>query len=658
MRSGLADALLLLPVLAIIVWWAADDGGYDAVVWLPGTLFLVGVLGVLVVAAPWEIAVNRYTMTATILLGTFTLWSYASISWAGVRGIAWEGANRTLLYFLVFALFALRPLRPRVGFVLVAAYAVSVAVVGAVALARATNAEDAFIAGRLATPISYPNANAALFLAAAIPGIVAATRRNANPVIRALLLAAVGVLCELALLSQSRASFVALPLALLVTFALTPRRLSMLVAACLVAAPVALATHRLLAVYPAVVANHGVAGRLDDARTSVAWTAVALFAAGLVVAVVDRVVSAPERLLWAVRALAALAAGVAVAAGVVGFVRHYGDPVHEARVAWNHFKADDTDLTTARSTHLLGGVGSPRYDIWRVAVDEFTRSPVHGVGADNFAADYLKHRRTRLEPLYPHSIELRLLAQTGLVGAVLFVGFLAAALAAAVRGYRPGNRALIGACLGAVTYWLAHGSVDWLWEFPALAAPAVACLGTAAGVGGEPPSATARRPRLYPLRYVVAIPLLVAATSLALPWVAAREVDAAAAAWRAAPTQAYARLDRANRLNPLDAEASLVGGVIATQLRQPTRAADYFRSALARDPTNWFAHLQLAALASQAGRRRAALREVSRARQLNPGELTIADTMKDIRRGRPVSARELDASFIARTRVLTGTQQH
>ena len=39
-------------------------------------------------------------------LAAYTALSYLSILWAGVPGDAWEGANRTLLYLLVFALFA------------------------------------------------------------------------------------------------------------------------------------------------------------------------------------------------------------------------------------------------------------------------------------------------------------------------------------------------------------------------------------------------------------------------------------------------------------------------------------------------------------------------------------------------------------------------
>ena len=46
-------------------------------------------------------------------------------------------------------------------------------------------------------------------------------------------------------------------------------------------------------------------------------------------------------------------------------------------------------------------------------------------------------------------------------------------------------------------YWAVHGSVDWFWELPALAAPAFAWLGLAGGLArmatteGAPPGSGA-----------------------------------------------------------------------------------------------------------------------------------------------------------------------
>lgn len=655
-----SDALLVVPMFAIFALWVAKDGGYDPTIWLPGTLFALGTVVVLVIAAPREFARRRGPAAATLLFLAFTVWCFASMSWAGDRGIAWDGANRTLLYLLVFSLFAWRPISSRLGFGLLGAYAVAVALAGSVALVRASNVNATFVAGRFAAPISYPNANAAAFLMAGLPALVVGSRRGVHPVLRAAALAAAGVLAELALLCQSRASVVALPLALLATLALVPRRLSFLVASALVAAPVAISANRILAVYPSVVSEDGVTARLHDARVAVAGTAAALFVAGLALAVADSRLAVPRR----VARVAGIAVVVLAVAGLVAgagvFVRRYGNPVHAASVAWRHFKRIPTTTNTSTSSHLLSGIGSQRYDLWRVAVHEFVDSPIRGVGVDNYAADYLRLRRISEEPLYPHSLELRLLAQTGLVGTLLFAGFLGAALAAGAAGYRrtgPDTRALAAACLGGFVYWLVHGSVDWLWEFPALGAPAIAFLAIAARAGPARLPAATPLTTILRLRYLLLVPAAAAGAAIALPWTAAHDVGAATAAWRTDPGQAFRRLDRAATLNPLDDEADLVAGVIAVRLRDRPRAVRSFKRALARNPSGWFARLELAAIESQAGRRRAALRQLSKARALDPHETVITSAIQKVRHGDRISVEAIEALLVARTRVLVGAQQ-
>ena len=48
---------------------------------------------------------------ALACLAAYTALSFLSILWAAAPAEAWEGANRTLLYLLVFALFSLWPRR-------------------------------------------------------------------------------------------------------------------------------------------------------------------------------------------------------------------------------------------------------------------------------------------------------------------------------------------------------------------------------------------------------------------------------------------------------------------------------------------------------------------------------------------------------------------
>jgi O-antigen ligase len=140
------------------------------------------------------------------------------------------------------------------------------------------------------------------------------------------------------------------------------------------------------------------------------------------------------------------------------------------------------------TAHFSLGLGSNRYDFWRVGLGELQRHPLNGIGTDNFAIDYLARRKSIEEPVYPHSLEIRVLAQTGVVGALLLGAFLVFALLAGARGRRSADSDAAAAAplaLMLAVQWLVHGSVDWFWEFPALSAMALFGLAVAARLGGS-----------------------------------------------------------------------------------------------------------------------------------------------------------------------------
>jgi tetratricopeptide (TPR) repeat protein len=326
-------------------------------------------------------------------------------------------------------------------------------------------------------------------------------------------------------------------------------------------------------------------------------------------------------------------------------------PEQRLQHAWRDFKVTKS---TTESSYFANGLGGNRYDVWRVAVDEFKAKPILGVGVDNFEADYLRERRSQEEPLYPHSIELRLLSQTGLVGAVLFVAFLGALAAALRRLYRisVSKQAVAGTALTMAAYWFVHGSVDWFWEIPALGGVAFLCLGIATSLAT--PHAAASKTSRAARNVLAAATAAVAVTvgvGYALPWLAAEETDRAATTWRQDPHGAYARLQTAARLNPLSDEPQVVEGAIASRLRDLERMRSAFRAALRRDPRDWYAHLELAVVASVEGRRAVALNELEAARRLDPLEPVIGEVEDDVRAGRPVSPRRVDEIFLARIRL-------
>jgi tetratricopeptide (TPR) repeat protein len=185
--------------------------------------------------------------------------------------------------------------------------------------------------------------------------------------------------------------------------------------------------------------------------------------------------------------------------------------------------------------------------------------------------------------------------------------------------------AVAAAALTSGVYWLVHGSIDWLWEIPALGASALALLGLAAGLARTTPRGAVRsRPRPTTVHAGVAALFVVTAGSLALPGLAAIELERGVRAWADSPDRALSHLERAHRLNPLSERADVVAGTLSTQRggdAEQARAA--FERALERNPHDWYVHLQLALLAEGGGRRREALAHLERARSLNPSEPAV-----------------------------------
>jgi tetratricopeptide (TPR) repeat protein len=293
----------------------------------------------------------------------------------------------------------------------------------------------------------------------------------------------------------------------------------------------------------------------------------------------------------------------------------------------------------------------------RVAWDRFQPRPLTGIGADNFQEDYLAARRSDNAPKYPHSVQMRTLSQTGLIGSILLAVGVGAGLAAALGAAR--RRSGLGAVAAAVAtasfaYWLLHGTIDWFWEFPALGAPAFALLGLAAGLlprvaARRPPGRSARRRRIAAVPAVVLVLALVAAVSLGGPWLAEIEEKKAVSTWGSDPAAAFDQLESAASLNPLSATPRLYAGSIALRLGRRDRAASYFRQAIDRDPRDAYAHLELGALLAQAGKRREAIATLERARRLDPRDDLSAGVLARVRSGKPVDIARVNRQLAQRS---------
>ncbi|MEA2142676.1 MAG: hypothetical protein QOI64_1106 [Solirubrobacteraceae bacterium] len=655
---------MLLPAAAatgVLIFLAVKDAGYQAipVAWQAAALFLLALLALCLVVVPAAGRPPRPVIAAAALLAAYAGWSYLTIAWAQQKADAWDGANRTALYAIVFAIFALWPLGRRGAAILVGAVGAAIGTLAVIALLKAGAAADPetiFVNGRLAWPVNYPNGTVALWFIGFWPCVGLAARREVHPVLRGALLALAGVLAATALLSQSRGWLFALPIVLVVFLAISPARVRLAWTLIAVGAGVLAIGPTLIDVHDAVSGGRGAAAAIDDAVSATLVLALVLGALGTALGYLDRRVEVPVAVRRRTGRAMLAAALVVVVAGFGAFVAREGSPTTWLDARWQEFKggAQPSDEAGARFTQTLG---SNRYDFWRVAWDGFERRPLTGIGADNFRHDYLRERRSDEEPYYPHSVVIRALSQTGLIGALLLFAAIAFALAAArdaIRG-RPGlGGATAAAAATSFVYFFVHSSVDWFWELPALGGLAFAMLGVAAGLAPRP----AMHPRLLRAREPLArgtVPLAATAVAAGLllaaigpTFLAMVSAQRAVDTFRENPrnaADALDLLDRAAGLNPFSTVPRLLSGQVVVAIGQPQLAAPYYRDALARDPRDEYANLALGALESSAGRPVQAERLVRRAVALVPSDPLARDLLAKLTAGQRIGIDDVNRDF-------------
>lgn len=649
---------LLLIAVAVFTWLAADEGGFRGTTFLPATLLLLALLLIGLLALPLP-RPSRAQWIAIGLLAGYAAWSYLSIAWADEQGLAWDGANRTLMYTIAFALFALWAIRGDAAVVVVGIYTLCIAGLGLVELLRAAGSDSAiafFDEGRLSEPTGYANANVALWTTALWPALVLAGRRGVPVPLRGLFLGSAGLLAALSILGQSRSWAVTLPLTALLFVAIVPGRGRTIAAGALVSVAIAAIARPLLDVYESSDGTIPASEFFASAERATLVACALLVAAGVAWAALDRnttLGAAGARRLGTAMVVGFL---ICCVGGMAAVTASRGNPVSEASDAWSEFKRGGSEphFDGAR-IGTLGG--TYRYDYWTVAWRNFEEHPLIGVGGDNFGRDYLLHGASLQTPAYPHSVELRTLSQTGLIGAFLLFGAIAAALVAAASRVR--RSAGIGGVTAATSivvfsYFMLHGSLDWLWEFPALGAPAFALLGMATAIGAGPPGSIRQGPPRLGAMLAGGVAVLVLVVGIGLPWLAERDLRAGRELAGSNPAAALQKLDRAAELNPLSLTADKTAAVIERRQGRLGSAERRLRDTLTQDSGDPFVYLQLATIASASDRQRDAVRLIRRARALNPRDTVTRRVQRQLEAGRYVSPGRVDRLILEDVNVRTG----
>lgn len=582
--------LVIAVVTAIWIWWALRQGAYFGVVFLPGALILLLLLGGLLLYAPLPGRIRGWPAAALLALAGIALLSALSAIWSPSPATAIADAQREAAYAVSFALglWTCLLLGRRMAASL-APLAIAGACVAVVTLVVAGTGHDAatLLEGQstLRYPLGYRNANGAFFLITAFTLIVLASERSLDWRLRG---AAVGmaVACvDLAVLAQSRGSVFATAAAVIVLVAVSAERLRSFGWFALVAAGAAAALPWALRVYSQASAD--ATDSIPDLHTACAVIGLAAIGAAVVGAVIAR--SAPSAILSpparrrADRVLVGLGAGL-IAAGTIAVVSSAGGP--------EEFLQRGSEQLTAGSSE---GVGDSRFgisletergDIWRVALRSGVDHPLIGEGGGGFRSSYLLTRDSAATPEDPHSVELLMFSELGVPGLALLLVFLCAVVAGALRSRRLGPTAALVAT-GALTaggYWLVHASVEWFWPYPAVTAPVIFMLGAACAPAiFDPAAGPVRRRSAAP----VCVLLVLVGLSLIPPFLSERYTNGALRGWRADLPRAYEDLDRAKDLNRLADRPLLAEAVIAERLRDYDRALRALDEAERREPDDW-----------------------------------------------------------------------
>ncbi|MEA2449621.1 MAG: hypothetical protein QOG63_1553 [Thermoleophilaceae bacterium] len=545
---------------------------------------------------------------------------FASSRWSESVDRALIEGHRTLLLAVGFVLLCAIA-QQRIGrFALIGAIAVVTTVLNvvlAVRLLQTPLPDGMFVAGRLYGPLGYTNGQAATMLLGFWPLVVAAERVRSRA-LAGLALGCAGLSLYLFLLTQSRGGVAALVVTAVVMVVAVPGRVRRVALLLPLVAGTVFVFPRMSDAYESTPGATGIpaAGPVHDAVVAALLAAAVVAVAGALI----RSIRPLDRL----EGLRLAPAGIVVLVVViVGGALVAGAPGAIDR-GWHSFKSLNPPPVQSR----LASGGGNRYDYWRIALDEWTKRPLTGVGGGNYYRYYFLERRQQEDIRQPHSLELQVLSETGLLGGVALLVFLVAVLVAAVRALRRSDltvpdRALAAGALGSFVLWFVHTSVDWLHLLPGVTLAALAAAAVVVALGTPPPT---RPPRLRsPVRPLLFAGAIIAVASLGVLFLADRYRADAQGELAANPAAALARGRDAFGLN--NQSVPTLYTIAAAQARM--NSYDDARATLQRadqlEPHNWVSSALLGDLAMRRRDFRLAAVSYGRAADLNPRNTELRD---------------------------------
>lgn len=467
-------------VAALLIIACAFDGAFALRYW---ALIAVLVLTILIsTQIASGIQLDRGPLSIAVgLVWAFAAWTLLSSLWAESAADAWEGAARTVLYAAVITVPLTLGGRRQALWVGQAIFFGVGAVAVITLIAIIANGADLFGSGRLEDPLGYRNATATLFAFGFWPLIGLASERGRNTPLRAVSFSIAVLSFGLVFMTQSRGVAIGLVFGAAATLAIGPDRLRRTLFALAALAGVAIFSGPLLDPYHAFQNSQAVTDSIvHKASTALLVLTFAALLFGLFAALLDNGLRGSDTG-DALRRVVPYGLAALGAVAVIGALVKIGNPVSYASDKWDEFR--DVNGSTTTSSTRLGSVGGQRYDLWRVSWNEFESAPVGGVGEGNYRFQYYEQRATDRNLEDPHSLPFRLLAETGIVGLLLFTGVIVALCIGVARSAReapPNDRRIIAGLAAGGAVVIGQSLTDWLWLIPTVTGLGLLSLALAA----------------------------------------------------------------------------------------------------------------------------------------------------------------------------------
>lgn len=630
----------LIPAV-LILYLALANGGYGLVersevgiaVWW---VVLVGsVVGALPIAGG-----TRSGRLLFALLAAFAAWNALALGWTESAERTATELGRVATYLGVFALALGAQGAGRWRYVLGGVTTGMAVICGLAVLSRLEptwfpeRMTEQFLPGieidrRLAYPLNYSSGLGA-FAAIAVPLILAATASARHVALQAIAAAALPVVALTLWLTTSSLSLPAAAVALIAFFVLAPDRLPKLATLIVAGAGSAIL---FAAVEQREALDRGLPSpqALAEGDEMKAIILVVCVGVGLIQVAISLAARYAERpaFLRPTRAQTTLATGATLAA--IAAIGIAAGGVGATSDAWDRFKDRSGAIPTegSRGAQILDVSSSGRYDFWLSAVDAWETEKLTGIGPGTFEFWWSR------EGTYPgfvrdaHSLYFESLAELGIVGAALIIGFILAILIlGAARSFRapPEVRLGIAAATAGCAAFAAAAVVDWVWELAVIPVVFLALAATVVGAGRVARKPRQRRDeagfvaigRRFGDRIAIGAVAIAALIAIAIPLARTTAVEASQDAYaggnvdRALAEANDASAVQANAASP-DVQRALV--LEATGNNGAALAA--IREATQNESTNWRTWFVRSGIEARAGNAEQSVTALRKARRLN-----------------------------------------